>query len=154
MLANPYYDGIFFSSPFITPNHQYPFSMKNFMKSVKEKVVSHGKMLAISLDGVDPKPDQKINKKKAREVMELADKIVVANYDCPRGNDGITIPISPMDWIKQNYDFYCDVYGKAKLTPKLIMVLLILCRQFHSTDTSWPCTGSTTPLRGRRCWRN
>lgn len=39
----------------------------------------------ISLDGVDPKPDQKINKKKAREIINLADKVVVSNYDCPRG---------------------------------------------------------------------
>ena len=35
--------------------------------------------------------------------MNLVDKVVVANYDCPRGNDGINIPISPMDWVKQNY---------------------------------------------------
>jgi len=67
--SNPHYDGIYFSSPFITPNHQYPFSMKNFLKSVKEIATKHNKTLMISMDGVDPKPDQKINKKKAREMI-------------------------------------------------------------------------------------
>ena len=64
--ANPHFQGIFFSSPFITPNHQYPFSMKNFLKSLREIADKHGKLLIIGMDGVDPKPDQKINKKKAR----------------------------------------------------------------------------------------
>ena len=108
----------------------------------------------ISMDGFDPKPDQKINKKKARELIDLVDKVVIANYDCPRGNDGITIPISPMDWIKQNYDFYCEVYSKAKLTPKLIMVPQRLSRPFLSTATSWLCTASTTQSKGSRCFRS
>lgn len=64
--ANPHYQGVFFSSPFITPNHQYPFSMKNFLKSVRAIADKHGKKLLIGMDGVDPKPDNKINKKKAR----------------------------------------------------------------------------------------
>ncbi len=64
--SNPLYDGVFFASPFITPNHQYPFSMKNFLKSIKEIANRHNKTLMISMEGVDPKPDQKINKKKAR----------------------------------------------------------------------------------------
>ncbi len=64
--ANPHYHGLFFSSPFVTPNHQYPFSMKNFLKSVREIANKYGKKLMISMDGFDPKPDQKINKKKAR----------------------------------------------------------------------------------------
>mgnify|MGYP000398010074 CR=1 FL=1 len=122
--ANPHYDGVFFQSPFITPNHQYPFSMKNFLKSVREIADKHGKKLMVGMDGVDPKPDQKINKKKARDIISLVDKVVIANYDCPRGNDGINIPISPMDWVKQNYEFYCEVYSRAKLTPKLIMVTI------------------------------
>lgn len=96
--------------------------MKNFLKSVREIADRHGKMLIIGMDGVDPKPDQKINKKKARELIDLADRVVVANYDCPRGNEGVNIPISPMDWIKQNYEFYSEVYSKAKITKKLIMV--------------------------------
>jgi len=75
-----------FSSPFITPNHQYPFSMKNFLKSIRDIADQHGKQLLITMDGVDPKPDQLINKKKARELIALADKVVVSNYDCPRGN--------------------------------------------------------------------
>ena len=66
VFANPHYHGIFFQSPFITPNHQYPFSMKNFLKSVRAIADKYGKKLMIGLDGVDPKPDQKINKKKAR----------------------------------------------------------------------------------------
>lgn len=121
--SNPHYQGVFFSSPFITPNHQYPFSMKNFLKSVRAIADKHGKQLLIGMDGVDPKPDNKINKKKARQIINLVDKVVIANYDCPRGNDGINIPISPMDWIKQNYQFYCEVYSKSKLTPKLIMAI-------------------------------
>ena len=52
------------------------------------------------MEGVDDKPDNKINKKKARELIEIADKLVVANYDYPRGNTGVTIPISPMKWIQ------------------------------------------------------
>jgi hypothetical protein len=96
--------------------------MKNFLKSVREIADKHGKMLIIGMDGVDPKPDQKINKKKARELIDLADRLVIANYDCPRGNEGVNIPISPIDWIKQNYDFYCEVYSQSKITKKLIMV--------------------------------
>ena len=84
--ANPHYQGIFFASPFITPNHQYPFSMKNFVKNMREIADKYGKLVILGFDGVDPKPDQKINKKKARELIDLADKIVVTNYDCPRGN--------------------------------------------------------------------
>jgi hypothetical protein len=49
---------------------------------------------------VDPKPDQKINKKKARELIDLVDKVIVSNFDYPKGNQGVTIPISPIDWIK------------------------------------------------------
>ena len=79
-------------------------------------------MIIIGLEGVDNKPDRKISKKKARELIDLADKVVVTNYDYPRGNTGVTIPISPMSWIKENYDFYTEVYSRAKLTPKLIMV--------------------------------
>jgi hypothetical protein len=108
----------------------------------------------VGMEGVDPKPDQLINKKKAREIINLVDKVVITNYDCPRGNDGINIPISPMDWVKQNYEFYCEVYGKAKLTPKLIMVQLHLPRQFPFTVTSWQCTANTTQLRVPRCCRS
>ena len=152
--ANPYYSGIFFQSPFITPNHQYPFSMKNFLKSVRVIADKYGKKLMIGLDGVDPKPYQKINKKKARELMNIVDKVVIANYDCPRGNDGINIPISPMDWVKQNYDFYCEVYSKAKLTPKLIMVPIQLFRPFLFTDTLSQCMGNTILLKARICYKN
>jgi len=63
--SNSLYDGVFFASPFITPNHQYPFSMKNFLKSVRQIADKYNKTLMISMDGVDPKPDQKITKKKA-----------------------------------------------------------------------------------------
>ncbi len=59
------------------------------------------------LEGVDDKPDSKINKKKARELIDLVDKVIVTNYDYPKGNEGNIIPISPIPWIKQNYDFYC-----------------------------------------------
>lgn len=60
--------------------------MKNFMKSVREKCDLYGKKLFITMDGVDQKPDQKINKKKAREIIDLVDRVIIANYDCPRGN--------------------------------------------------------------------
>jgi len=125
--------------------------MKNFLKSVRAIADKHGKKLLIGMDGVDPKPDNKINKKKAREIINLVDKVVIANYDCPRGNDGINIPISPMDWIKQNYEFYCEVYGKAKLTPKLIMVYLLIFRPFLSMDTLLPCMANMTLFKEMKC---
>lgn len=106
------------------------------------------------MDGYDPKPDQLINKKKARELIDIVDKVVVANYDCPRGNSGITIPISPMDWIKQNYDFYCEVYGKAKLTPKLIMVTLYLYRQFLFMATLLGSMANMTQFKASRHFKN
>ncbi len=106
------------------------------------------------MDGYDPKPDQVINKKKARELIDIADKVVVANYDCPRGNSGITIPISPMDWIKQNYDFYCEVYSKAKLTPKLIMVTHIISRPFPFMAISWVFMANTIRLRVNKHYKN
>lgn len=122
VLDNPHYDGVTFMTPFMTPNHKYPFSMKNILKKIREAADERGKMIFIGMEGVDDKPDRKINKKKARDLIDLADKVLVSNYDYPRGNSGVTIPISPMKWIKENYDFYCEVYSKAKLTPKLIMV--------------------------------
>ncbi len=124
VISNPYYDGILFASPFVTPNHKYPFSMAGMMKDMRRIIKNEfNKSLMVSMEGVDEKPDMKINKKKAREIIDQADKIIVTNYDYPKGNEGITIPIAPLNWIKQNYDFYCEVYGKSKLTPKLIMVL-------------------------------
>jgi hypothetical protein len=38
------------------------------------------------MEGVDDKPDMKINKKKAREIIDQVDKVVVSNYDYPKGN--------------------------------------------------------------------
>lgn len=32
IVSNPCYDGVLFSSPFITPNHKYPFSMSSMLK--------------------------------------------------------------------------------------------------------------------------
>lgn len=122
ILENPLYDGVAFMTPFMTPNHKYPFSMKNILKKIREIADSNGKLIFIGLEGVDDKPDRKVNKKKARELIDLSDRVIVANYDYPRGNSGVTIPISPMKWIKENYEFYCEVYSKAKITPKLIMV--------------------------------
>jgi hypothetical protein len=52
------------------------------------------------MEGYDEKPDRKVNKKKAKELIDLADKLIVSNYDYPKGNTGVTIPISPMSWIK------------------------------------------------------
>ena len=124
VLSNPHYDGVAFMTPFMTPNHKYPFSMKNILKKIRAAADEKGKMIFIGLEGVDDKPDRKVNKKKARELIDLADKVIIANYDYPRGNSGVTIPISPMTWIKENYEFYCEVYSKAKVTPKLIMVLI------------------------------
>jgi hypothetical protein len=34
--SNPYYDGILFASPFITPNHKYPFSMSSMLKEIRK----------------------------------------------------------------------------------------------------------------------
>lgn len=36
ILDNPNYDGVVFNSPFMTPNHKYPFSMKNILKKIRE----------------------------------------------------------------------------------------------------------------------
>lgn len=108
----------------MTPNHKFPFSMKNILKKIREIANEHGKLLFIGMDGYDEKPDRKVNKKKAKELIDLADRLIVSNYDYPKGNTGVTIPISPMSWIKENYELYCEIYSKAKITPKLIMVLL------------------------------
>ena len=36
VISNPYYDGILFASPFVTPNHKYPFSMAGMMKDMRK----------------------------------------------------------------------------------------------------------------------
>ena len=36
VLSNPLYDGVFFSTPYMTPNHKYPFSMKNILKQIRD----------------------------------------------------------------------------------------------------------------------
>ncbi len=84
--ANDLYDGMHFSSPFVTPNHKYPFSMRSFLKDMRVIADEHDKMLTISMDGTSNKPDQKIGKKKAREIIDLVDKLVITNYDYPNGN--------------------------------------------------------------------
>lgn len=84
----------------------------------------HKKLLFIVFEGVDDKVDRVINKKKARELMDMADRVLISNYDYPMASEGGVIPVSPLKWIKQNFDFYCEVYSKAKLVPKLIMVEL------------------------------
>ena len=38
IVSNPYYDGVLFSSPFITPNHKYPFSMSSMLKEIRKIV--------------------------------------------------------------------------------------------------------------------
>ena len=53
-------------TPFMTPNHKYPFSMKSILKQIREAADERGKKIFIGLEGVDNKPDRKINKKKAR----------------------------------------------------------------------------------------
>ena len=66
ILSNPLYDGVFFSTPYMTPNHKYPFSMKNILKQIRDIADEFKKLLFIGMEGVDDKPDNKINKKKAR----------------------------------------------------------------------------------------
>lgn len=87
IISNPLYDGIVFSSAFITPNHKYPFSMTNMLKDIKKILKGEfNKLLMVTMEGVDEKVDMKINKKKAREIIELVDKVIVSNYDYPKGN--------------------------------------------------------------------
>lgn len=53
-------------TPFMTPNHKYPFSMKNILKQIRAIADELHKIIVIGLEGVDNKPDRKISKKKAR----------------------------------------------------------------------------------------
>jgi hypothetical protein len=49
-MQNEYYDGLYFASPFVTPNHKYPFSMKNMLKSMKDVVKGkYNKLLMVGL---------------------------------------------------------------------------------------------------------
>jgi hypothetical protein len=121
--------------------------MKEIVKQIREEVDVHGKKLFITLEGVDDKAERAINKKKARELMDMADKVLVTNYDYPKGSSGGIVPVSPMKWIKENFDFYCEVYSKAKLVPKLIMVRFFLFRRFRSTDTTSQSTVNMKALK-------
>lgn len=48
--SNPYYDGVLFSSDFLTPNHKYPFSMGSIVKEIKKIVKGeYNKLLIISM---------------------------------------------------------------------------------------------------------
>lgn len=48
--SNPYYDGIFFASDFLTPNHKYPFSMGTILKEMKKIIKGEfNKLLIISM---------------------------------------------------------------------------------------------------------
>ncbi len=49
ILDLPYYDGVVFNSPFMTPNHKYPFSMKNILKKIRDAADERGKLLFIGL---------------------------------------------------------------------------------------------------------
>lgn len=79
--------------------------------------------------------------------MEFADKIIISNYDYPKGSSGV-IPVSPLVWIQENFDFYCEVYSKAKLVPKLIMVVFINnSRHCHYMATTLHFLANTTHWR-------
>ena len=54
--------------------------------------------------------------------MDFADKVLIHNFDYPKGNSGGVIPVCPFNWVKENLDFYSEVYSREKLIPKLIMV--------------------------------
>ena len=53
-------------TPFMTPNHKYPFSMKNILKKIRAIADEKNKLILIGMEGVDNKPDRKVSKKKAR----------------------------------------------------------------------------------------
>jgi hypothetical protein len=46
ILLNPLFDGIVLASTFVTPNHKFPWSMKDIMKNIRE-VDLHKKLLFI-----------------------------------------------------------------------------------------------------------
>ena len=66
VLENPLYDGILLCSTFLTPNTKFPWSMKEIVKGIRGQVDAHKKLLFLSFEGVDDKPDRIINKKRAR----------------------------------------------------------------------------------------
>lgn len=41
VLSNPLYDGIVFTSTFVTPTSKFPWSMKDIMKHIREEVDAH-----------------------------------------------------------------------------------------------------------------
>ena len=100
ILSNPLFDGILLASTFVTPNTKFPWSMKEIVRSIRQVVDIHEKMLFLSFEGVDNKPDRIINKKKARELMDMADKILIHNFDYPKGNSGGVVPVCPLSWVK------------------------------------------------------
>lgn len=86
--------------------------MKEITKNIREVIDAYQKLLFISFEGVDDKPDRLINKKKARELMNFADKIIIHNFDYPKGSSGGIVPVCPLKWVKENVDFYSDVYSR------------------------------------------
>lgn len=49
VLSNPYYDGVTFMTPFMTPNHKYPFSMKNILKQIRVIADELNKIIVIGM---------------------------------------------------------------------------------------------------------
>lgn len=74
--------------------------MKEIVKAIRGEVDAHKKLLFLTFEGVDDKPDRIINKKKARELMNFADKVVVHNFDYPKGSSGGIVPVCPLKWMK------------------------------------------------------
>ena len=54
ILDNPNYDGVTFMTPFMTPNHKYPFSMKNIMK--KSSFLQHEPAERLQITQLGSKP--------------------------------------------------------------------------------------------------
>jgi hypothetical protein len=96
------------ASTFVTPNSKFPWSMKDIIKAIKghaalPKIYLIYFLLAWKELIIKPRI---INKKKACEIIDLTDKLLIVNCDYPKGSvDGI-IPVSSMDWIKESFDFY------------------------------------------------
>lgn len=86
--------------------------------------------------------------------MDFADKVLISNYDYPMASEGGVIPVAPLKWIRQNFDYYCEIYSRAKLVPKLIMVNTDRYRLCHFTATTSPSTVSTNRWKPWTFWRS
>jgi hypothetical protein len=138
------YDGLALDSAFLTPNvnHKLPFSIKNIVGAFRKLTAARGKLLFIGLEGTDDPGERMVNKKVARTLAKMVDRVLLNCYEYPKSVSGRISPLSPWDWLQENLQLYREIMQDEALFKQKVVVVLPLFGRFTSL------IGKLTSIRG------